>query len=40
MSTMLEDKPLVEHMVLRCSVLTESGHATCVLDVNGASAFE
>jgi hypothetical protein len=40
MSKVLEDKPLVEHMVLRCSVLIESGHAACVLDVNEASAFE
>jgi hypothetical protein len=39
MSKMLEHKPLVEHMVLRCSVLIESGPAACALDVNETSAF-
>ena len=40
MSKILEDKPLVEHMVLRCSILIESGHAACASDINETSAFE
>jgi hypothetical protein len=40
MSKMLEDKPLVEHMVLRCAMLIEFGHFACALHVNEPSVFE
>jgi hypothetical protein len=40
MNKMQKNKPLVEHMVLRCSILIESGHAACASDINETSAFE